>query len=72
MDSIAHHIGLFGSVILGNDNRSTGGKADEKADQKVDDGRGRTAHCRQRLFPKKAPYNHGICRIIELLEEGSK
>lgn len=44
----------------------------KKADQKVDDGCGGTAHRSQSLFPKKTSDNDGICRIIELLEKGSK
>ena len=43
-----------------------------KADQKVDDGCGGTAHRSQSLFSKKTSDNDGICRIIELLEKGSK
>ncbi len=72
MDSITYHIGLLGTVILGDNDRGTRGKADEKADQKVDDGCGGTAHRSQSLFSKKTSDNDGICRIIELLEKGSK
>ena len=59
-------------VILGDDNRRTGRKANEEADDQVNDLAGRAAHAGQSLFSDKPAHHHGVRRVVKLLEKGSQ
>ena len=69
MKSILKIFFIARPVILGDDNRRTGRKANEEADDQVNDLAGRAAHAGQSLFSDKPAHHHGIRRVVKLLEK---
>ena len=63
---------VTGTVILRNNNRSTGSQSNEKSHYKIDDLRCGTAHGCKRSFPNESAYDNGVGCVIKLLEESSK
>ena len=55
--------------MLRNDDGRTGGDADKKADQQIDDGGRGTSNGSKRFFADKVADNNGVCRIIKLLKK---
>ena len=58
--------------MLGNDHGRTGGQAHEKAHQKVDQVSCGSAYGRQSFLSNEFSHDHGIRRVVKLLEKGSK
>ncbi len=72
MHRIIYQFGLPGAIILGDHYAGAAGQTNEEADQQVDDRTGAAAHGGERFFTDETAHDHGIRRIVELLEKRPK
>ena len=72
MDRFSHLLLFFRPVELGYNDSRAGGHSDEKTNQQVDQCSRRTAYRGKCLFSHKLSNDHGIRRVVKLLEKCSK
>ena len=69
MNGPFHVIRALCAVVLRNDHRRARGHADKEPHEQIDQRRRRAADGGQSLRAHKAPYNHGVHRVVQRLEK---
>ena len=69
MDRFSYMLLFFRPVELGYNDSRAGRHSDEEANQQVDQCSRRTAYRGKCLFSHKLSNDHGICRVVKLLEK---
>ena len=72
MQSTVQLCSVFGTVKLGNDNRSTGSQSYEESYDQTDNLCGGTTDGGKSFFADKTPDNDRICRVVQLLKKCSQ